>query len=193
MAVRLAAIKASLATTWTYVQSPQATSQLAASVGTAALQSLNALLLADDEQIHGWWRAAVILSDPGHALLLDTLGSSPLERCELRIAALRDLPEVNSVGSMDEMHAIIGDAINIGAPRYNSGDIVGCCAVYWATMMALASAPVFRGFPGHARAVTPLKEIVEQTPPPLPLIGQGVDEFAWQLRHALDAVLAVQV
>ena len=191
MAVRLVAMQASLATTWTYLQSPQLAQQGAATVGRAALDSLHALFEADDDQLQGWRRATVSLSDVNHALLLDMLGSSPLEICQLRIAALRDVPEVNTVSSLAEIHTVIAGAINIGAPRYNAGDIIGCCTVYWATLMTLVAAPVLRGIPGHARAIAPLREIVEQEPPPLPIIGQGVDEFAWQLRHALDAVLAV--
>ena len=191
MAVRFAAIQASLAITWTYLQSPQLAPQGAFTVGRAALDSLHALLQADDDQFQGWSRAALSLSDANQALLLDMLGSSPLEIFQARIAALRDLPEVGGVSSMAEIHGVIAGAINIGAPRYNAGDIVGCCTVYWATLMALVAAPALRGIPGHARAVAPLREITEQEPPPLPIIGQGVDEFAWQLRHALDAVLAI--
>ena len=191
MAVRLAAVQASLATTWTYLQSPQLSPQGAASVGLAALDSLHALLQADDDQLLGWRRAALTLSDATHALLLDMLSTSPLELCQLRIAALRYLPEVGAVSSIADIHGVIGAAINIGAPRYNAGDIVGCCTVYWATVVALVAAPVLRGIPGHAKAIAPLKELAEQEPPPLPVIGQGVDEFAWQLRHALDAVLAI--
>lgn len=191
MGVRLAAIQASVATTWTYIQSSQVAPQVAVGISLAALDSLHALLASDDEQIYGWWRAAVQLSDPNHALLLDTLGASQREQCQLRLAALRDLPEVTSVSSIDDLHRVISGAINVGAPRYNAGDIVGCCTVYWATMTALLLAPVFRGFPGHAKAIGQLREIVEQTPPPVPLVGQGIDDFAWQLRHALDAVLVI--
>lgn len=192
MAVRLAAIQASVATTWAFAQSSQTSPQVATGVCMAALNSLHALLLADDEQVQGWRRAALLLSDLNHALLLDTLGASQLHQCELRFAALRDLPEINAVNSLDDIHSLISGAISIGAPRYNSGDIVGCCTIYWATMMTLVSAPVFRGFPGYARAIASLREIVDQEPPPLPIIGQGVDEFAWQLRRTLDAVLALQ-
>ena len=192
MAVRLAAIQASVATTWNYVQSSQVTPQTATGIYLTALQSLHALLQADDEQLQGWWRAALFLSDPNHALLIDTLGASPLEQCQLRLATLRDLPQIDAIYSLEDIHTIVTGAVRIGAPRYNSGDVVGCCTIYWATMMTLVSAPVFRGFPGHARAMAPLREIVEQEPPPLPIIGQGVDDFAWQLRRALDAVLALQ-
>lgn len=192
MAVRLAAIQASVATTWTFVQSSPASPAMAAGIYTAALYSLHAMLQADDEQVQGWWRAALLLSDQSRGMLLDTLGASTLAQGELRLAALRDLPEITMVGSLDDIHAYISGAIGIGAPRYNAGDIIGCCTVYWATMVALVSAPVFRGFPGYAKAMAPLREIVEQTPPPLPIIGQGIDEFAWQLRHALDAVLAIK-
>lgn len=191
MGVRLTAIQASVATTWTYLQSFQMAPQVATGISLAELDSLHALLVADDEQIYGWWRAAVQLSDTKHTLLLDMLGASQREQCQLRLATLRDLPEVTSLSSMDDIHRYISGAINMGAPRYNAGDIVGCCTVYWATMTALLLAPVFRGFPGHAKTVGQLKEIVEQPPPPLPLVGQGIDDFAWQLRRALDAVLAI--
>jgi len=192
MAVRLGAIQASVATTWTYIQSSQMSPQGATGISMAALHSLHTLLQADDEQVQGWWRAALLLSDPNHRLLLDTLGATQLEQSQLRLAALRDLPEVNTITSLEDIHVIINSAIGIGAPRYNAGDIIGCCTVYWATMMALVAAPVFRGFHGHARAMGPLREIVDQPPPPFPVIGQGSDEFAWQLRHAMDAVLALR-
>ena len=192
MAVRLAAIQASVATTWTFVQSSPASPAMAAGIYTAALYSLHALLQADDEQMQGWWRAALLLSDLSRGMLLDTLGATSLAQGELRLAALRDLPEITMLGSLDDIHTFISGATGVGAPRYNAGDIIGCCTVYWATMVALVSAPVFRGFPGYAKAMAPLREIVEQTPPPLPIIGQGIDEFAWQLRHALDIVLAIK-
>ena len=192
MAVRLGAIQASVATTWTYIQSSQMSPQAATGISMAALYSLHALLQADDEQVQGWWRAALLLSDPNHRILLDTLGAIQLEQCQLRLSALRDLPEVNTITSLEDIHAFINGAIGTGAPRYNAGDIIGCCSVYWATMMSLVSAPVFRGFHGHARAMAPLREIVEQAPPPLPMIAHNADDFAWQLRHALDAVLSLR-
>ncbi len=163
MAVRLAAIQASVATTWSYTQSPQMSPQVATGIGTAALHSLYALLQADDEQTQAWRRAALLLTDLGHALLLDTLGTSQLDQCQLRFSALRDLPDIDTINSLGDIQALIGGAISIGAPRYNSGDIVGCCTIYWATMMALVSAPVLRGYPGHARAIAPLREIVEKS------------------------------
>lgn len=192
MTVRLGAIQASMAATWAHVQSALMSPPMAMGIGGAALQSLHALLLADDEQLHGWWRAAVTLTDSNHPLLLDTLGATQLEQYLLRFSALRDLPEVNALSSLDDIHTVIRDAINIGAPRYNAGDIIGCCTVYWATMMALVSAPVFRGFPGHARAMAPLREIVERAPSPQPMLSQGIDDFAWLQRRAFDAVLALQ-
>jgi hypothetical protein len=193
MAVRLAAIQASVAMTWAYLQSPQILPPTAMHVGLASLHNLHALLQADEEQLFGWWRAALLLSDTNYALLLDSLGSTLFDQYQLRLSTLRDLPDVGAINSLNDIHAIVANAISIGAPRYNAGDIVGCCTVYWATMMALVAAPVMRGFAGHARAIAPLREIVEQQPPPLPIIGQGVDEFAWQLRHALDAVIALHV
>lgn len=190
--MRLTAIQASVAMTWSsIIQASQISPQTATNVSMVALRSLHALMAADDEQTQGWWRAAYPLTDIDHALLLDTLGTSQLEQCQLRFSALRDLPDIDAISSMEEIHAVIGGAIGIGAPRYNSGDIVGCCTIYWATMMTLTAAPVYRGFPGHARAMGSLRDIIEREPPILPIIGQGVDEFAWQLRHALDAVLAI--
>lgn len=192
MGVRLAAIQASVATTWTYIESSAMAPTVATGIALAALYSLRALLQADDEQIYGWWRAATQLSDLSHPLRLDALGSSPLEKYQARLATLRDLPEVTALSSLDEIHTFIREAINTGAPRYNAGDVIGCCIAYWATMAALASAPVFRGFPGYAKMVAQLREVVEQPPPAAPFAGRGIDEFAWQLRHALDAILAIQ-
>lgn len=191
--MRLTAIHAAVATLWTsIVQSSQIAPQTAANTSIVTLRSLHALMAADDEQAQGWWRAALALTDVDHALLLDILGATQLDQCQLRISALRDLPELNAIDSMEDIHTVIRAAVAIGAPRYNAGDVLGCCSAYWATMMTLTAAPVFRGFPGHARAMATLREIIERPIPPMMHFAPSLEEFAWQLRHALDAVMAIE-
>ena len=67
----------------------------------------------------------------------------------------------------------------------------GCCTVYWGTIQSLLGAGVARGFPGYARALAQLRPISEAEPPTLPLDASRADEYAWTLRHALDATLRV--
>jgi len=109
----------------------------------------------------------------------------------VRFEALIDVPDVASVGSLGDVQETISAAINVGAPRYNSGDVLGCCTMYWATMQALVLAPAFRGFPGYAKALAPLRAVLETPSSPLPLNADGLDQFAWTLRRALDTTLAI--
>jgi hypothetical protein len=95
------------------------------------------------------------------------------------------------VDALEDLHEAIANAISVGAPRYNAGDIAGCCTMYWATIQAMIFAPVRRGFAGYARAMAQLKAVAETEPPPAPLDSRGVDMFAWDLRHAFDAALRV--
>lgn len=153
------------------------------------LATVHPLLDEETEAQTGWLQAARLLTDGERRLVLDGLGVSRGGQCQTRLAAVLDLPEIASIAALDEVHDAIGATIAIGAPRYNAGDIRGCCIVYWATMQALLAAPVFRGIPQYARALAPIKAMLERQPPPLPLSDAGIDAFAWDLRHAFDATL----
>ena len=152
---------------------------------------LQAWTASATEAQSGWLRAVLVLSDTARRLALDSTALSPVDMYLVRFEALLDVPEIVSIGSLGEVHAAISAAINVGAPRYNAGDILGCCTKYWATMQALVLAPVFHGFSGYTRALAPLRSAVEAEPPPLPLDADGLDQFAWTLRRAFDAVLAM--
>jgi len=151
---------------------------------------LGAVLAADGEaQQPGWLRPALALCDLHRRSVIDALGADAIQSLHLRTAALADLPDVGGVGSLAEMQDVVSAAINVGAPRYNQGDIRGCCTKYWATAQALIAAPAVRGFAGHARAAGLLHAAVEVPPPAGPLGEAEVDALAWSLRYALDAVL----
>jgi hypothetical protein len=90
---------------------------------------------------------------------------------------------------MDEMRRVISAAIAVGAPRYNAGDIRGCCRIYWTTMYTLVVAPAFRGFPGYERAMGPMQNVIERAAPAIALDTQSIDDYAWALRQAFDAAL----
>lgn len=94
-----------------------------------------------------------------------------------------------AVESLGEMHHVLAAAIDVGAPRYNRGDVRGCAVKYWATIQTLLAAPATRGFPGHARVLGLLRAADEPDPLPGALDERGIDDLAWRLRRAFDAVL----
>lgn len=148
-------------------------------------------LMSAEDPAPAWIRAARVISDTSTPGVLDALEAAPARRLQSRINALHDVPPLAAIGALAEMHEVIGRAIAIGAPRYNGGDIRGCCTVYWATTQALVLAPVFRGFPNYARAVAALRPVLDGPLPGRPLDPRGTDDLAWSLRHAMDAVLAM--
>lgn len=152
---------------------------------------LQAWAASETEAQSGALRAVLALSDTERRYALDAAGATLLDVYLVRFEALLDVPDIAAVGSLGEVHEAISTAIGVGAPRYNTGDVLGCCTVYWATMQALVLAPVFRGFSGYARALAPLRSALEAEPPPVPFNAEGLDQFAWTLRRALDAVLAL--
>jgi hypothetical protein len=190
MAVRIGALKAAIQAGLDGPALQRAPDDIREAAYATVLVSLHGLLAADAEPPSGWLRTAQLLSDTRRHFALDAAGMTTLDVYLVRIAALLDLPEVGSIGGIGDVQAVIGAAIGVGAPRYNAGNVLGCCTVYWATMQALVAAPVFRGFPGYARALAPLRSAVEADSPLLPLNAEGLDQFAWTLRRALDAVLA---
>ncbi len=134
-------------------------------------------------------RTLLMITGAGRRLPIDALHSARGDQLATRVGAILDIPEVTTLGSMDEMRRIISAAISIGAPRYNAGDIRGCCRAYWAAMHTLVVAPAFRGFPGYERAIAYLSSVIERQAPMAPLDAQSIDDYAWTLRQAFDAAL----
>jgi hypothetical protein len=157
----------------------------------AGLLVLYTMLGGDQDALFGWQRVASLLSDTRTRLILDALAAPRISRWQIRAAALLDLPDLTSVASMADIHAVITAAINGGAPRYNAGDIRGCCTKYWATVQSLLAAPAVRGFPGHAKAMAQLRPITELEVPPGEFDAAGIDNLAWTLRYTLDATLRI--
>jgi hypothetical protein len=155
------------------------------------LVTLRALLGAE-ESSRGWQRVAALLADLDTRLPLDALAASRAGELQIRAQAMLDLPELTALAGLEDIHDTSAAAITVGAPRYNAGDIIGCCTIYWATLHTILAAPATRGFPGHARALAQLRPAAEAEMPPLPLDTGGIDRYAWVLRHALDATLAIK-
>lgn len=190
---QLAAVKAAVADCATYAAGMQAEGRLDTVEGlyTGLLLTVRHLLFAAGTP-HGWQRAALLAADLRARQTLDALAPTRLGELELRAAVLLDLPAVVAVESFEQITAAIADAINIGAPRYNAGDIHGCCVVYWGTIQTLVAAPATRGFPNYARALGQLRAVADLEPPPYLLDDAGVDAYAWALRQAFDSVMGLQ-
>jgi hypothetical protein len=163
----------------------------AAEAYVTLLQVLNALFSPAEEQGYGWGRVVPALTDLNRRLALDALAPQLLGQLQTRAAALFDLPDITQIASLAEVHQAIVSAISVGAPRYNSGDIRGCCTMYWATGQALLCAQAVRGFPGYARVLAPIRQVYETEVPTHPLDRPAADAYAWALRHAFDAALQV--
>lgn len=146
------------------------------------------LAIGDDGTQPAWERVVAMLADTRQRLMLDALDVAPLEHVRRRAACIAELPEVVGFASMQDLVNLIGAVVNVGAPRYNSGDVRGCSALYWTTIHLIAETPAIRGFAGYARATAQLKPIIDMEPPVGPFTPAATDAFAWELRHALDAV-----
>lgn len=149
-------------------------------------------LLRGEESLRGWQRVAALLAALDSRLPLDALAASRAGELQIRAQAMLDLPDLTVLASIEDIHDTIAAAIAVGAPRYNVGDIAGCCIIYWATLHTILAAPATRGFPGHARALAQLRPVAEAEIPPRPLDAGAIDRYAWVLRHAFDATLAIK-
>ncbi len=146
---------------------------------------------ADDDPQPAWERFMVTLCDTHYRLMLDALDPTPVEQLRRRLASIADLPELTGFGALEDIHALIAAAINVGAPRYNAGDVRGCAALYWTALHLIADAPATRGIPGYARAIAQVRPAIDLEPPAGPFTPAAVDAFAWEMRHALDAAARV--
>lgn len=193
MAVQIAALKAAVVEIDARARLLLASQHLNAAEASydTLLVAINTLLEVESESLFGWQRAAQIISDTQTRLPIDALAPSHIEELQTRLATLLDLPDLTTVSSQADIKQVIAAAINVGAPRYNDGDIWGCCTIYWGTMQSIIHAPAARGFAGYARVVTVLRTAIESKPSPFPLDAAGVDDFAWVLRHALDDAMRI--
>jgi hypothetical protein len=171
-------------------------------------QVLALLLEAPGEAGPGWPKAALLLLRPqperqsGPSLALSGAFSTPsrsrshsvvettsapqssLAMLQEQLLTILELPDITTLAALDDIQQPIEQAISVGAPRYNRGDIAGCARLYLATALTLTSAQVSRGFPGQARALDTLKKgLVEAQ------ALNDADSRAWALRHAFDRVL----
>lgn len=163
-----------------------------APVYETALEAIR-LVCADDDLQPAWERLVAQLCDTQQRLVIDALDATPLEQLRRRLLCIDDIPEVTGFGALQDIHALIATAINVGAPRYNAGDIRGCAAIYWTTAHLITDAPAMRGIPGYARAIAQIKPVIDIEAPAGPFTPAAIDAFAWELRHALDATARVAV
>lgn len=192
MGIEITALKNAVADADTYARTLQGQGRLEAAevVYETLLRTLHTLLDAGEEP-RGALRVAHLVTQTRRRLMLDALEVARAGELQLRAGALLYLPEQAALNSLEDIHTIIAAAINVGAPRYNAGDVRGCCAVYWITIHALVTIPAARGVPGHARTIGLLRPLTEGAPPVVPLDTLGIDDLAWTYRNALDAVLKV--
>jgi hypothetical protein len=107
-----------------------------------------------------------------------------LQELQERLLSVLLLPEITQLDTLKDIQAPIEQAISIGAPTYNRGDIPVCARLYLATALTLVHAQIARGFPGQAKALDTLKKGVGEA-----LTQSDADERAWTLRHAFDRIL----
>lgn len=154
--------------------------------------TLTALRLAtsDDDPQPAWERVVATLTNT-RRLLIDALDQMPVDQMRRRLTCIENLPEVSGFTALEDIYALIGATINVGAPRYNNGDVRGCAALYWTTLNLIADTPATRGFPGFAKAVAQSRTALDLEIPVGPFTPAAIDAFAWELRSALDAIARV--
>ncbi|HEU0027384.1 MAG TPA: hypothetical protein VFQ25_09735 [Ktedonobacterales bacterium] len=147
------------------------------------------LALEGDEQPRAWERVAVTLADRRMRLPVDALDALPVEQARRRLALLAETPSITGFESYQDIVALIGETIRVGASRYNSGDIRGCAALYWLVVRLICETPATRGFPGYARLQGQLKPLADTEAHAGTMSLADADVWAWELRHAFDATL----
>lgn len=145
-----------------------------------------AMALEDDGGRARALRSLMRLETP---LPIDALVSPMWSQASVRVEAALFLPTLGEILRLADVEMTITDAIRIGAPIYNDGDSRGCATCYWAAAFCLVLAPAPRGIPGLTRALKPLRAVVEENIPSVGDDPRAIDDFAWHMRHALDATL----
>ncbi|HEX9069295.1 MAG TPA: hypothetical protein VF807_11045 [Ktedonobacterales bacterium] len=151
-----------------------------------------ALLLEGVSPQPGWAKTVLTLCGRGDRPGVDALASTRLDQARIRLAAVLDVPEIVTLTSLEEVHAAISAAIEVGAQRYNQGDIVGCGIKYWAVAHTLLVTPTLQASPSFLRALEPIRTTMRKLAGLDRLDSSGIDAFAWELRHAFDAALEVR-
>jgi hypothetical protein len=154
-------------------------------------QTVNVLCADLQDEVTGWPRVVLALTRLGLRLGLDALAASRLGQMQVRAATLLDLPDVTSLATMADMCDVIDRALATGRQREASGDIRGCCTVYWAAGQALLAAQVTRGIPGYTKALTPIRQVHEAEPPTRTLDPGGLRFYARTLQLAFGAAVLV--
>ncbi len=138
---------------------------------------------------YAWVRALRVLLDITTPIPLDAVADQAFTVPCARITGVLALPNLDALTAADQIDTVISDAIMVGAPTYNRGDVRDCGLIYWVTALTLVNAPTLRGFVGHARAIRPLRQAVEEPMPPIGHDPRALDDFAWRMRRALDTAL----
>jgi hypothetical protein len=145
------------------------------------------LLRPQAERQIGQFAASGALNLPGPPLsrpLVELIAPLSLNDLHEHLLTILELPEVVTINAAQDIQNVLEEAIAVGAPRYNRGDIAGCARLYLATALTLVNAQFSRGFPGHARALDTLKKGLAEAQ-----MLTTIDDRAWALRHAFDRVL----
>ena len=90
-----------------------------------------------------------------------------------------DEPDDLPADALPLAQALVGRAISIGAPAYNTGDHQGCYDVYAATARAVLA--TVSGLPENATQL--LRDGLSKAE-----AAEGPNEQAWAMRHAFDAL-----
>lgn len=154
-------------------------------------QTLNMLCADPQEESSGWLRLVPTLTRLTSRLALDALAASRLGQMQVRAATLLDLPDITSIASLPDIYEVIDAAIVVGNQREASGDIRGCCTVYWAAGQALLAAQLTRGIPGYTRALAPIRQVHEAEPPIRALDAGAMRFYARTLHVAFGPALQI--
>lgn len=139
----------------------------------------------------GWLRAVRLLFDTSVPTLIDALQSPSWPLACVRLSALLVVPNVAQLTSLADIAEAIRSAIRAGVPIYNAGDPRSCATTYWTTALTLAKAPRASGILGVSRALRPLEQALATSLPRIGDDAHAIEDFAWWMRHSLDAALAV--
>lgn len=139
----------------------------------------------------GWLRAVQLLLDTAAPTLIDSLQSPVWPLVSVRLTALLLIPNITLLSSLEDIAEAIRAAIRAGAPIYNAGDPRSCATTYWTMALTLVKAPRAAGIVGLSRAIRPLEQALATSLPRIGDDAHAIEDFAWWMRHSLDAALAV--
>ena len=99
MGIEIAALKAATveADSRAKLWQAQGRHDVAEAIYETLLLTLNALLGAEEAQLRGWQRAALLITDPRARLAVDALGVARLDELQMRVSTLLDLPDASVI------------------------------------------------------------------------------------------------